>query len=321
MDIDRPPIKGSTSHPGFNVGQISVKIPQFLGSGGRTVCNILVATQPLVSVWELLMGVGENGEIANSSSPPAQSISFRAGKKAYLGEKVTLEKKGLGVTCILPARSRLHGVSAQCEKGWRVTKEQRCAPRLLSGCWSRLRRWSKKKKAAAGAAVSSGVKQHVGWGQEGGYVGGIYIRCKGPSQLLREHRQEWEVGILRDINWLGWTGFGKWPTFDVKQWIGIWILPWFWTIYGHEGVWRVSSGVGLGRWQNDGVCRAPPRPTANVHGDYQQWIIGGGVALTEGGLGSLLCIRRFVHELWIQIAGPYLCMSLNGQRLPNNLLI
>ena len=157
-----------------------------------------------------------------------------------------------------------------------------------------------------------------GSGQEGGYVGGIYIRCKGPSQLLREHRQEWEVGILRDINWLGWTGFGKWPTFDVKQWIGIWILPWFWTIYGHEGVWRVSSGVGLGRWQNDGVCRAPPRPTANVHGDYQQWIIGGGVALTEGGLGSLLCIRRFVHELWIQIAG--LCMSLNGQRLPNNLL-
>ena len=69
------------------------------------------------------------------------------------------------------------------------------------------------------------------------------------------------------------------------------------------------------------MCRAPPRPTANVHGDYQQWIIGGGVALTEGGLGSLLCIRRFVHELWIQIAGPYLCMSLNGQRLPNNLLI
>ena len=42
------------------------------------------------------MGVGENGEIANSSSPPAQSISFRAGKKAYLGEKVTLEKKGAG---------------------------------------------------------------------------------------------------------------------------------------------------------------------------------------------------------------------------------
>ena len=106
MDIDRPPIKGSTSHPGFNVGQISVKIPQFLGSGGRPVCNILVATQPLVSVWELLMGVGENGEIANSSSPPAQSISFRAGKKAYLGEKVTLEKKGLGVTCILPAHGR-----------------------------------------------------------------------------------------------------------------------------------------------------------------------------------------------------------------------
>ena len=137
MDIDRPPIKGSTSHPGFNVGQISVKIPQFLGSGGRTVCNILVATQPLVSVWELLMGVGENGEIANSSSPPAQSISFRAGKKAYLGEKVTLEKKGLGVTCILRAHGTggvVVGVSAQCEKGWRVTKEQRCAPRLLSGC-------------------------------------------------------------------------------------------------------------------------------------------------------------------------------------------
>ena len=83
------------------------------------------------------MGVGENGEIANSSFPPAQSISFRAGKKAYLGEKVTLEKKGLGVTCILRGHGTggvVVGVSAQCEKGWRVTKEQRCAPRLLSGC-------------------------------------------------------------------------------------------------------------------------------------------------------------------------------------------
>ena len=200
MDIDRPPIKGSTSHPGFNVGQISVKIPQFLGSGGRTVCNILVATQPLVSVWELLMGVGENGEIANSSSP--QSISFRAGKKAYLGEKVTLEKKGLGVTCILPARSRLHGVSAQCEKGWRVTKEQRCAPRLLSGCWSRLRRWSKKKKAAAGAAVSSGVKQHVGWGEgrgkkegmSGVFISDVRVHHNYSGNIDRNGRLEfWEI--------------------------------------------------------------------------------------------------------------------------------
>ena len=108
MDIDRPPIKGSTSHPSFNVGQISVKIPQFLGSGGRTVCNILVATQPLVSVWELLMGVGENGEIANSSSPAAQSISFR-GKRRILVKRSLWRRKALGVTCILVGR---HG--CQC---------------------------------------------------------------------------------------------------------------------------------------------------------------------------------------------------------------
>ena len=80
-----------------------MKIPQFLGFlGGRLVRNILVATQPLVSVWELLMGNWENGEIANSSSPsPAAVHQCCEREKAYRGEKVTLEKKGLGVTCIL----------------------------------------------------------------------------------------------------------------------------------------------------------------------------------------------------------------------------
>ena len=35
--------------------------------------------------------------------------------------------------------------------------------------------------------------------KEEGYVGGyLSVRCKGPSQLLREHRRpEWEDGILR----------------------------------------------------------------------------------------------------------------------------
>ena len=37
-----------------------------------------------------------------------------------------MEKKGLGVTCILRAHGTggvVFGVSAQCEKGWTVTKE------------------------------------------------------------------------------------------------------------------------------------------------------------------------------------------------------
>ena len=34
-------------------------------------------------------------------------------------------------------------------------------------------------------------------GKKKGMSGGIYLRCKGPSQLLTEHRPEWEAGILR----------------------------------------------------------------------------------------------------------------------------
>lgn len=73
-------------------------------------------------------GGWENGEIANSSSPSlAASPSVCEREKAYRGEKVTLEKKGLGVTCILRAHGTggvVVGVSAQCEKGWTVTKER-----------------------------------------------------------------------------------------------------------------------------------------------------------------------------------------------------
>ena len=80
-----------------------MKIPQFLGFlGGRPVCNILVASQPLVSVWELLMGVGGKMGKLPILLPLASSPSvLRGWEKAYRGEKVTLEKKGLGVTCIL----------------------------------------------------------------------------------------------------------------------------------------------------------------------------------------------------------------------------
>ena len=52
-------------------------------------------------------GGWENGEIANSSSPSlAASPSVCEREKAYRGEKVTLEKKGLGVTCILRRTGR-----------------------------------------------------------------------------------------------------------------------------------------------------------------------------------------------------------------------
>ena len=45
--------------------------------------------------------------------------------------------------------------------------------------------------------VSSNMLDEGGAGKEG-YVGGyLSVRCKGPSQLLREHRPEWEDGILR----------------------------------------------------------------------------------------------------------------------------
>ena len=58
------------------------------------------------------------------------------------------------------------------------------------------------------------------------------MRCKGPSLLIREHRLEWEVGILRLANWgnidiersawwgggvVNWTRFGIRPTFDMRS--------------------------------------------------------------------------------------------------------
>ena len=169
LDIDRPPIKGSTSpHLSFNsanVGQISVKIPQFLGSGGRPVCNILVATQPLVSVWELLMGVGEMGKLPILLPPPlasSQSISLRGGKgvsrwKGHFGEErpgryLHFAAHGTGGGGVL-------GVSAQCEKGWTVTKE-------LCGFLAAVDQdWEDEGEQEGCAAVSSRVKQHVGWGR------------------------------------------------------------------------------------------------------------------------------------------------------------
>ena len=165
-DIDRPPIKGSTSpHLSFNsanVGQISVKIPQFLGSGGRPVCNILVATQPLVSVWELLMGVGKMGKLP-ILLPRRLSPSVSEGKgvswwKGHFGEERLC-------WALLAFWSGGTGVSAHCEKGWTVTKER----------WGFLaavdQDWEDEVRRGAGAAVSSRVKQHVGWGRGRGRRG------------------------------------------------------------------------------------------------------------------------------------------------------
>ena len=46
--------------------------------------------------------------------------------------------------------------------------------------------------------VSSNMLDEGGaGGKKKGMSGGIYLRCKGPSQLLTEHRPEWEAGILR----------------------------------------------------------------------------------------------------------------------------
>ena len=67
------------------------------------------------------MGVGKMGKLPILL--PEQPVHQFPREKANLGgEKVTLEKKGLGVTCILLAQDP-GGVSAQCEKGWTVTKE------------------------------------------------------------------------------------------------------------------------------------------------------------------------------------------------------
>ena len=74
------------------------------------------------------MGVGGKMGKLPILLPLASSPSvLRGWEKAYRGEKVTLEKKGLGVTCILRAHGTggvVVGVSAQCEKGWTVTKER-----------------------------------------------------------------------------------------------------------------------------------------------------------------------------------------------------
>ena len=174
LDIDRPPIKGSTSpHLSFNsanVGQISVKIPQFLDSGGRPVCNILVATQPLVSVWELLMGVGKMGKLP-ILLPRRLSPSVSEGKgvswwKGHFGE----ERRW----ALLAFWSAGTGVSAHCEKGWTVTKERFW---LLSGCWSRLRRRSKNWGCGCGSFLPC---QATCWMREGQGEEGVRRRvCRG----------------------------------------------------------------------------------------------------------------------------------------------
>ena len=96
------------------------------------MCNILVATQPLVSVWELLMGVGETGKLPILLLLSPQSISWQVKEEKSPWTHGILVKRSLlrrkSVTCILRARPP-PGVSARCEKGWRVTKEQ-----LLSDC-------------------------------------------------------------------------------------------------------------------------------------------------------------------------------------------
>ena len=69
------------------------------------------------------MGVGKMGKLPILL--PRQPVHQFPREKAYLGEKVTLEKKELGVTCILRARDPCAlGVGALCEKGWTVTKER-----------------------------------------------------------------------------------------------------------------------------------------------------------------------------------------------------
>ena len=74
-----------------------------------------------------------NWEIANSSSPlpPVHQLAGEGGKRLVAPHGILVKRslwRRKSVTCILRARPP-PGVSARCEKGWRVTKE-----RLLSDC-------------------------------------------------------------------------------------------------------------------------------------------------------------------------------------------
>ena len=78
------------------------------------------------------MGVGETGKLPILLLLSPQSISWQVKDEKGLWSRGILVKRSLwrrkSVTCILRARPP-PGVSARCEKGWRVTKE-----RLLSDC-------------------------------------------------------------------------------------------------------------------------------------------------------------------------------------------
>ena len=66
---------------------------------------------------------------------------------------------------------------------------------------------SKKVRLRQFPPVSSNMLD--GDKKAGGYVGGIYKPCKGPSQLLRQHRLEWNAGIQRlGKHWYGGAGVG-----------------------------------------------------------------------------------------------------------------
>ena len=92
----------------------------------------------------------------------SQSISLRGGKgvsrwKGHFGEErpgryLHFAAHGTGGGGVL-------GVSAQCEKGWTVTKE-------LCGFLAAVDQdWEDEGEQEGCAAVSSRVKQHVGWGR------------------------------------------------------------------------------------------------------------------------------------------------------------
>ena len=195
-----------------------------------------------------------NGEIANSSSPSSRQQpvhQFARGKRRIAVKRSLWRRKAWALLAFCGARDgRWWCARCQCAV-WERMDGDEGALRLLSRCWSRLRRWRWARRVCGSflpCQATCWMREGLGGkkkGMSGVFICDVRVHHNYSQNIDRNGRLEfwdgehwyWEVAMGRgcQLNWV-------WNT--ANFWIGIWILPWFWTRrYGHEGVWRVRLGV------------------------------------------------------------------------------